>query len=215
MLFGKKANSLKDEFKSYVEEFRKCMKGFEDFFYAWSQGICGEDLEDLERYVRHQESRCDTHRREIQKMLTTGAFMPDFRSDIFNLIENVDKVANKSEEIVVFVSIACFPIPEDIKEIFREILTLTVQCTKHLSEALDLLLDDLKAAMEEANLVEDVESEIDTLERRIFRSIFHNQEIRPGDKMLLKHFIEGVCDISDKSENASDRIELMAIKRKA
>ena len=216
-LFGKKAGDLKVHFEEYVNEMRGCIKWFEDFFYAYSKGICGQDLEGLEREVRHAESKCDDKRREIQKLLTTGAFMPDFRSDIFKLIERADKVPNKAEDLVVFVSIACIPIPIEFTELFRELLDKTVDCAKDLADSFELVLVDLDKALEKAKQVEDIESEIDKLERRLYRNIFHHMDpdLTPGKKLLLKRFVEGIATISDKAEDASDHIELMAIKRKA
>jgi len=216
-IFGKRADALKDIFTEYVVNLRECIKWFEDFFFAYSKGICGEDLEGLEREVRHAESKCDDKRREIQKLLTTGAFMPDFRSDIFKLIERADSVPNKAEDIVVFVSIACIPIPPEFSDLFRELLDMTVRCSRDLADAVELVLEDLHAAMEKAKIVEDAESEIDKIERRLYKNIFHHMdpELTPGKKLLLKRFVEGVATISDKAEDASDHIELMAIKRKA
>lgn len=216
-IFGRKAKSLKSLLSEYASELRDCIQWFETFFLTYSNGICGNELEDIAKEVRNAESRCDTKRREIQKELAAGAFMPDFRSDIFKLIEAVDRVPNQAEDIVIYVSIACTPIPDILSNSFKEVIHRNVKCAKDLAEALDLLLIDLNSCLKIAKNTEVEETEIDSLERDLYRGIFHrpDNEATPGQKILLKEFVQGVCAISNRVEDASDLIELIAITRRA
>jgi len=217
LFFGNKADSLKGLFSAYVADLRDGIRAFEAFFLAYSKNVRGDELEELSARVRNAESRCDSNRREIQKQLAAGAFLPDFRSDIFDLIDRVDRVPNQMEDIVVYVSIANTPFPGSLSDLFGEIIQRNIACVRNLADALDLLLIDLKASTERAKNVEVEETEIDTLERELYRGIFNevSDSTTPGQRLLLKEFVRGVCAVSNRAEDAADRIELLAIKRLA
>lgn len=217
LFFGNRAEALKSLFSAYVANFRDCIRSFESFFLVYLKGVYGDELEQRASRVRDAESRCDTNRREIQKRLATGAFLPDFRSDLFDLIDRVDRVPNQMEDIVVYVSIANTPFPMSLSSLFEEIIQRNIACVRDLADALDLLLIDLKASTDRAKTVEVEETEIDTLERQLYRGIFreNSDTTTPGKRLLLKEFVRGVCAVSNRAEDAADRIELLAIKRRA
>ncbi len=207
--------TLKQEIAKYCEEMIQCAKLFQDFFLAYTNGKCGDEMMDMVREVRHSEARCDICRREVHSVLYEHNYMPDLRSDIFDLIEKIDGVPNRMEAIVVYVSVACTPIQQDMKEDFEQMVRKTVTCVENLAESINHVLLDLKIASEKAKYVEDVESDVDKLERSLYQKIFANKEIDMGTKMLLRKFVEEVADVSDRAEDTSDIIELMMIKRRA
>lgn len=217
LFFGNRAEMLKGLFSAYVADLRDGIRSFEAFFLAYLKGVQADKLEALAGEVRDAESRCDTHRREIQKQLAAGAFLPDFRTDIFDLIDRVDRVPNQMEDIVVYVAAANSPFPTSLSDLFGEIIQRNIACVRDLADALDLLLIDLKASTDRAKTVEVEETEIDTLERELYRGIFseRSQTTAPGQRLLLKDFVRGVCAVSNRAEDAADRIELLAIKRRA
>jgi len=190
---------------------------FEAFFFAYSKGAYGAELEDLASQVRAAESRCDNHRRAIQNHLAAGTFLPDFRSDIFDLVDCVDRVPNQMEDIVIYVTAAYTSFPDSLSGLFDEVVQRNISCVRNLADALDLLLIDLKASTERAKTVETGETEIDKLERDLYRGIFRDKgdSISLGRKLLLKEIVCGVCAVSNRAEDASDRIELLAIKNRA
>ncbi len=213
-MFGKKAETLKDVIERYVKEMRGTIKLFENFFMEYIREATQEKMLEIAREVRHSETRCDDVRREVQALLYTGAFMPDFRGDIFDLIERADRVPNKIEELAVFVSFAFVHLPKDLEREFETMVIKTILCANSLADAVELVMVDLDKAAQKAKYVEEVESEIDKIERHMMHVIFHHNDIDQGTKILFKKFVEGISSISDKAEDASDRIELMAIKRK-
>lgn len=214
-VFGKKASSVKEVLDNYVAEMKNCTSLFIQFFEKYLSGAIGEDLRGLERKVRHSESRCDDIRVEIQMLLTTGTFMPDFRSDIFSIVESIDRVPNKIEDIVVLTTIARTPLPAKYVDLFRQMITVTEECVVNLAEAVELILEDLKKATDRADIVEKDESRIDRLEHAFNDMVFQDETMDMGQKLLLKRMSEGIAAISDKAEDASDKIDLIAIKRRA
>lgn len=178
--------------------------------------FAGKDLDDVEKVakrVRKSESKCDSHRREIEQQLFSGALMPSARGDIFTLLEALDKVPNKAEDLANFVALVGPEVPEELHADIREILKLTVTCTRALTAAISTLFKNLKQASEQAQEVENIETEIDKLERRLIRRIFQ-MEIPYGHRMMLRELVTTMSAITDRAENASDRLEIIAVKRK-
>lgn len=214
-VFGKKAISVKDMLDKYVAELRDCSSTSSEFFNLYLNGVVGEGLRELERKVRHSESRCDDIRFDIETMLTTGTFMPDFRSDIFNVIDTLDRVPNKIEDIVVFITISRSTLPEKYQPLFKEMVAVTEECVSNLSDAVELILVDLGKATEKTEIVDKDESRVDKIEHAYYDLVFTDADLNMGEKLLLKRIGEGVAAISDKAEDAADKIDLIAIKRKA
>lgn len=214
-VFGKKPVSVKDLLDKYVAEMRNCSSSANEFFHLYMNGVIGDDLRELERNVRHSESRCDDIRVEIETVLMTGTFMPDFRSDIFSVIDTIDRVPNKIEDIVVFLTIARTPLPARYQALFKEMVSVTEECVSNLSDAVELILEDLEKATERTEIVDKDESRVDKIEHAFYDMIFTDETLDMGQKLLLKRIGEGVAAISDKAEDAADRIDLIAIKRKA
>ena len=139
--------------------------------------------------------------------------MPSARGDIFMLLEYFDKVPNKAEDLANFVSLAGPELPEDLLGDIKEIVALTVRCCRALTAAIRQLFKNLTQASEQSREVEAIESEIDTLERRLIRRIFQLQ-IPYGHRMMLRELVTTLTAITDRAENTSDRIEIIAVKRK-
>lgn len=176
-------------------------------------GKSADDVEKAARKVRKSESKCDGHRREIERQLFAGALMPSARGDIFTLLEQLDKVPNKAEDLADFTSLAAPQVPGELHEDINEILRLTVKCTRALTVSIGTLFRNLSKAGEQAQEVEVIETEIDKLERRLIRRIFQ-MDIPYGHRMMLREFVTTMCAITDRAENASDRVEIIAVKRK-
>ena len=57
-----------------------------------------------------------------------------------------------------------------------------------------------------------LESQIDTLEHELIQEVFDIEE-RLSYQNLLHRIVRSICDISDKAENAGDRLAIVAIKK--
>jgi predicted phosphate transport protein (TIGR00153 family) len=211
-IFTKKKH-LNQALDSYCQELDMTIDALIECMDEFFAGKSLDDVEKIAKKVRKAESRCDSLRREIEQQLFAGALMPGARGDIFMLIEALDKVPNKAEDLANFVALVGPQIPDELHEDIREILSLTVKCTRALSESVIKLFKNLAKAGEQAQEVEIIETEIDKLERRLIRRIFQ-LELPYGHRMMLREMVTTMCAITDRAENASDRVEIIAVKRK-
>jgi len=61
--------------------------------------------------------------------------------------------------------------------------------------------------------VENAEAECDVLERALIKKIFEADDLELAHKVQLKHLVNSIADISDITEDASDRIEIFLAKQ--
>jgi predicted phosphate transport protein (TIGR00153 family) len=209
-MFSKKKHLVK-ALEEYAEQANETIRLCLDIVNAMFENRGARTLEELAAAVRSSESRCDTLRRGIEYHLYTGALLPSLRGDIFNLLEQYDKVPNKAEDVANFLSLVEPEIPSELHNDFGEILGRTHKAAASLSRALTSLFKNLKDSIAAAKEVELAESTIDKLERQLTRRIF-SLEIDTGGKLLIYEFLKMCCAISDRAENASDRIEIIAVK---
>lgn len=214
MEFFSKKKQLTGALDDYCKEIDETLRALLETMKIFYAGKPMDEVEEYAKKVRKQESKCDEYRRDIEFQLYAGALMPGARGDIFSLLEDLDKVPNKIEDVANFIALIGPEVPPVLHEDLEEIIKLTVKCVSNLTGATQQLFKNLKKAHEEAHTVEEIETEIDKLERRLIRRIFQMDDIPYGQKMLLRELVMSLCGISDRAENASDKIEITAIKRK-
>ena len=214
-VFGRKSKGLIDEIKKYTAEIEVCMNIFIKYTLMHITGKEPEEkMVELVKAVRKSEGRCDEFRRGIETMLYQKMPTPYPRGDIFNLLEELDKVPNKAEATVNFLDNLRVLVPIEIREDIHELATANKECSDLLLEAVNSLFSDVKNAMERASDVERTETKIDKMERRLIRKIF-DMDIDLAYKLLLRELVIDLTAISDRAENASDRIEILVLKLKA
>lgn len=214
-MFWGKGREIGNRIDYFLQAVNDCAELFKDFFYRFLKGDNLEQLADLVTLVREAESRCDELRHDIETRLFEGALMPAARGDIFNVLETTDKVPNKMESVCDMVYLQGMKAPEFIREDMKLLVDRTMDCTRALTEALKSMFRDAHHAKELTTAVSERESEVDKVERDMVKKLFQREDLQLAEKMHLRELITQITAISDRAENAADRIEIMAVKRKA
>jgi len=163
--------------------------------------------------VNDLESRSDDLRRGIERKLYAQTLIPESRGDVLGLLENLDSVLNNFEGTLWGFSIENPDIPEDYHGDYR---TLAEQATA----AVEALVLASRAFFRSADSVGDhmhkvmfYEKEADKVSTKLKRRIF-DSDIDLAHKQHLRHFIELIDNIADRSEDVADRLAIYAIKRR-
>ena len=176
----------------------------------------GDDsgLDEAAQTVCRKESAADDLLREIRELLYSGAYLPTIRGDLYRLLSTIDRIANRTESCVRFVS---YRRPARVTEFagqFESILEMTADCFGQLQIALAAFLkpkgdiDDLRAS---AKRVSEIESAIDERERDLTREIFAS-EFDLAEKLHMADMLTRIGNISDQVENAAGELELLSLK---
>ena len=103
---------------------------------ALNQYLDGKtDQADLNKEVDRLESKADDLRREIQNTLYAGAYLPNLREDVFQLVEALDDIADASESCVDFFSNQRPEIPDEFAADFRKLVKAAEKNFAPLEEA--------------------------------------------------------------------------------
>jgi len=164
--------------------------------------------------VHNLESEADEARRSIERAMYDGAFLPAYREDYITLMEYLDRVANKAEGTGDMLTLMRPDIPEPVRQDFVTIADLTVQAFRPVKPAMQKVLDGETDLQAEDREVESFEQEVDKLQFNTTRFLYKEAGMEKIDALMVKMFLDKLCNISDRIENVMDRLVLLAIKRR-
>jgi len=210
MLFGgKKEREAEDLMRRHIEmvgrviiDIRKAVKDY-----------CTDCAEFDERAVQVQkgEHDADELRRKVERRLCDGAFLPVLRGDYSRTVEAIDKIANQCEAVAEFLLLTRPQLDSDVQEGLVKIVDSTTQCFKPLREMFDLV-EQGKAVIKMAHKVEEGEQDVDDLFAGIVSRLFKS-DLDLARKLHIKMLLDRTAAISNRIEDASDCLLVMATKR--
>ncbi len=209
--FGKK-NAVYEKTEKYLNRIRETIEMFrktmENYF---GNGISREFKEMIEN-THLSESMADDLRREIELEMYQKSLIPESRGDILGLIEATDAVLNKAQSVLYQIETESLNIPQELKEDLLKLINNNIYAFEGAIEGFRTLFHSLKDVREKVKEVDKRESSSDRMERDLIRRVFSSgYEI--GQKILLKDLIIEIGNISDKSEEVTDRLNIIAAKR--
>ena len=211
MLFGKKEDEVSVLIEEHAANIEECLGILAKGMHAYLDGeycICESVREDIVAY----EHLADIKRREIQLKLYEGAFMPLYRDDIYLFTDMFDTVADQAKAIANILVLERPTIPPDMVEDMKTILEHTIAPYTNLKDAILHFGEDRKIILEQSHEIERYEHEVDQIEYQIRKKIF-DSPISLAEKLQLRDFVMEVAAISDRIEDCSDLLEVMAVKR--
>ncbi|ANQ53702.1 MULTISPECIES: TIGR00153 family protein [unclassified Thermosipho (in: thermotogales)] len=209
LFFGKKEQLVIELFESHLDSVEDTIKKLVEL-------VKENDIEkrkELAEEVRKIESQTDQIRRKAELEMYSGAFLPNFRGDLLGTIEALDRIANKAESVADEIDLQNLVIPQEIRENIIDLVETSLETYKALKKAAKKMFKDFDKASEMIIETEKFEHKTDDIERETIRKIF-NLDISLAEKIQLKKLVHRIADISDTSEDVSDRIQIILYKRK-
>jgi predicted phosphate transport protein (TIGR00153 family) len=173
-----------------------------------------ETAKQLASEVIKLESEADTLKHELRDVLFSGAFLPNIRSDVYRLVDTVDKIADMGETSSHFVVYQRPVIPEYFHADMNEICRLCMSCYSELQQALKCFFKpkgEIELLREHASKVCELETQVDGLQADFTRKIFES-EMGMGEKIHLCQLLKYVGRIADRAEDAADELQFAAMK---
>jgi predicted phosphate transport protein (TIGR00153 family) len=162
--------------------------------------------------VDQLETDADGLRRDVSDLLYRGAFLPIFRSDIHEFVEQMDRIADRAEETTDFLLGQRPEIPAEFHDTIRLIPEHTQEAFAALHDAVTTFFStvDERVIRDRLKIVGVTESTIDDIEWKLTRQIF-TSDLPLAGKIHLKQFLTSLTEISDQTEDTGDRLELLHI----
>jgi hypothetical protein len=166
--------------------------------------------------VHKKEHEADIIQREIDMEMFGGAFMPSIREELFITVDIVDKVANRAEKLGDFITLISPDVPEEITKNVRKMGDHTCRCAEKMRDAVYNLFDSMEEVHKDTIEIERYETKVDKLAWHVLETIFKKLEIEKfSHRMMLREMIIHLSSISNKMEDASDRIDIIALRLKS
>ena len=174
MLIFKKEKAARKLAMEHFDKTRECLKAS---FRVMEHYIDGdmEAAKETAKDVIELESKAYTLKHEHRDILFSGAFIPNIRSDVYRLVDSVDKIADMGETTSHFIVYQRPVIPENFHDDMRKIASLCLDCYEELLSGLKCFFKpkgEIDLLREHAAKVGDQETEVDSLQADFTHEIF-------------------------------------------
>lgn len=166
----------------------------------------------LNRQIKQIEHDADALRRDIENRLYAQNLIPDLRADVLQLIESLDRVINKFDEVAYKFYIEIPEIPEIYNIQLSELCDLIGDCAENLAIASRSFFRDLSSVRDYSQKVYFIEHETDLISGKLKEEIFASN-MPLANKLQLRDLINAVADIADIAEDCVDELAIFTIKR--
>lgn len=212
-LFKNKQKQIESQFRNYCQKVSLCLDEFRDTFRQYCQNSDRSEMQENVKKVHKAESRADDIRREIEVVMYTKALFPESRGDILGLLETMDKVPNKAEAAAQMVLSEHIVIPNFLHANLLQLVDVCHRCVLALIESAEKIFEDFTNATVAIGRIDELESEGDFVEANLIEQIF-TSDLEGAEKIMLRDMVQQVAAVSDRAENAGDRIRIIVAKRK-
>ena len=179
----------------------------------------GEVTSCRDRRVRifELESKAADAKRELSSQIAEGAFFGGVREDMINLLDKIEKIADKAKDAARLITLAEVTDArareilrsEDMRR-FLENLDLAVVALQHLIEAFRI---DRKTILERVHAVDEFEEAADGFKSNILSALFERSSgIDPVTVILVRDFVFNADDVADNAQHASDVVLVLVAK---
>lgn len=166
----------------------------------------------LSKEIKTIEHDADVLRRDIESSLYAQNLIPDFRGDVLELVENLDKVINEFDEVAHQFYIENPDVPQTYHEKLEELVAQVCECAENLAFASRAFFRDFSAVRDYSKKVYFLEHESDKTTAKLKEEIFAS-DLELAHKLQLKTFLSEVADVADLAENCVDQLLIYVIKR--
>ncbi len=219
-MIGEKERKVKELIDLHLEKVAACLGCFRGCLEAFlRQNI--QKAEQIHENCDYAETEADIIRRKIADSLFTGAFLPLARKDVYMLSETIDEIANTAERASDTIVFQGPDVPVDYTDDLLQIAASTCEAFAIFQEAASNFMPDesfhdqehLDTIRQKISTVIEIESRIDQEEEKLIRKFFASS-LPLAQKLQLEILLRRITAISDKIEDAADRLNVLLIGEK-
>jgi hypothetical protein len=177
------------------------------------------EADTVRKKISQNEREADELKRELRLSLSKSLFMPFSRSDLIELVNRQDKMANTAKDIAGRVFGRELQIPDQISDDFMTYLQRSLDAIQHSKKAINELDELLETGFRgrEVDIVtkmiselEAIEDDTDSLQIKLRRNLLEiEQHHNPVDIMFLYKILEWVGQLADHAEHIGTQLELI------
>jgi len=170
-----------------------------------------ENITQLSKKVKEAEGTADSAKGEIRRLLAESSFMPQFRQDMFELIQRIENISDSAEAAANFFYITQNLLNRNFKKIPKQVKDAMLRLTQighelsHDVENITSLIDrDLAAAEGKIKEIGNKEDEADVIELEALKKIV-DSKLDDFLSIELITIVRMLANLSDRC-NASTHV---------
>lgn len=202
---------------SIDEFFDKIDLGILNFKKGVSNYIEGNSIEFKQnlKAINILEKDADSIQRKIENDFYLHSLMPNYASDILNLLENVDDIIDMSKDVLSQFDVETPHMPEAIKKDFLELVSLSTKSAENVLPAARMFFTSPDEVKDKIQKVLFYHRETDVLSNNIKRKIFQEFDtLKLSEKIHLRYFALHIEQVSDATKNVAQQLSSLVIKIK-
>ncbi len=217
-LFGKNPfRALQKHMRIAVE----CADMVPGLFEAIADGD-RDRFKSLKDKIFEKEEEADRVKNKLRQRLPRGLFMPVNRSDLLEVLDMQDSIADVAQDIAGLLYEREMEIPPQMKD---QLMPFVERCIDVCHDAREIIeqLDELleigfrgKEGKRVERLIKNLnkaEDETDEMGAALTRTLFkHEDEMKPVSVLFWYRLIEWIGDLADYAEKVGNRLRLMIAK---
>lgn len=211
-LFGR---SPFGQIKLHIEQVGKCIEKMAEAIEAVKSARFDE-LDQISSEVSQLEHQADQIKNDIRGRLLKRVFMPIDRSEVLEIVNIQDGLADTAEDVCKVLTLKRLPFPDEFREDFEQFAQLNLEAFEIVSKImnqLDELIESGFGGVEAErirSLAKDAafaEHQADLVQMNLLKKIYaHDGEMSPGEFHLWMRFTRVLSNISNLSENLANRV---------
>lgn len=199
--------------EQYIAALDKSMNAFSDGLKLYLKSGCSDKFKKLQRETHRYESKGDDIRREIEMKLYGKALLPESRGDVLGMLESIDRIPSAAEDVLTTLSIEKPVIPDFLKERYKKLVEVNMEAYNLITRAVDAITSNPREVLYLDKEIDQKESESDRIEEKM-KILLFDSDLPLAEKQQQKFILSTIGSISNRSQNAVDRMAIIAIKRR-
>jgi predicted phosphate transport protein (TIGR00153 family) len=204
--------------EQHIRKAHQCAKKLYPFFEA----VLNNDWETaqaIQEKIISYEREADIIKRDLRLNLPTGLFLPVSRTDLLELLNTQDKIANKAEHIAGLIMSRRMTIPESLVSVFMPFLHRCLDASKQACKAINELDELLETGFRgsEVKIVEEMILQLDEIEHEsdeqladIRHRIFElESKLSAIEIMFLYKLVQWVGDLAENAQTVGARLQIL------
>ena len=204
---------LEIQIEEFLDKVTESTELFSIAFKVYLAEGVDTQFEEFMNKIQATEREGDELRRQIETELYERTLIPDLRSDVIWLIENMDKLTNTCKANLFRLSIQQPEIPDKLRAAYIELIDITIDCVDKVVFTARNFFEDHESVADLAREVALLETKADEVSSPLQRRIF-DSDLDLSQKMQLRYFVEHFDELANQSEDIADQLAISAIKRR-
>lgn len=210
--FFSRTKSLENKIDLFHDKIIDAAMTFKKAMHIFLEEKRSDEYRKQSKQIKQIEHDADALRRDIENKLYIQNLIPDLRADVLHLVENLDKIINKFDEVTYKFYIERPDIPKEYHLRLTELCEQVADCAENMAIASRAFFRDFSTVRDYSQKVYFMEHESDLSSGRLQEAIY-DSDIPLANKIQLGGLITEVADIADIAEDCVDELLIFTIKR--